>query len=164
MVAERDPAMAGMDAVQALVAALQQLVANQNVGGGDGGEGQQGFGGGARGDGGGRLLSKYVAVDKFGGEQDKWDEWAFAFKRAIRSQNKRVYDALVAAEQSGEDLAEEVDLDPVMEQRSGELYDILCQVCVGEALVLVRSVEDLEGIRAWQVLWRKYNPKTWRGA
>ena len=105
-------------------------------------------------------MAKHVNVDKFSGEQEKWDEWSFALKRAIRSQNKRVYDALVAAEASVEDLAEEVDLDPAMEQRSGELYDILCQVCIGEALVLVRSVADLEGVRAWQVLFRKYNPKT----
>ena len=75
------------------------------------------------------------------------------------ARTKKVYDTLIAAEKSSEDLAEEIDLDLTMEQRSGELYDILCQVCVAEALVLVRSVQDLEGIRAWQVLWRKYNPK-----
>ena len=136
--------------MQALAMALQQLMmtqqttTTQGAADGDAGASPPGFIVPTVNPGTGKLLAKYIVVDKFGGEQEKWDDWSFAFKSNIRSQNKKVYDALVAAEKSSEDLTEEIDLDLAMEQRSGELYDILCQVCVGEALVLVRSVQDLE--------------------
>ena len=47
-----------------------------------------------------------------------------------------------------------------MKKRSVELYDVLCRQCSGEALVIIKSVDDMQGIRAWQKLYGKYNPKT----
>ena len=46
------------------------------------------------------------------------------------------------------------------EQRSGELYDILCQHCTGEALGVIRLVDDMKGFTAWVKLHQKYNPET----
>ena len=61
---------------------------------------------------------------------------------------------------SPDDIDERVDLTDEMEQRSAELYDILCQYCIGDALRFVRSVDDMRGIEAWQKLFKKYNPRT----
>ena len=43
---------------------------------------------------------------------------------------------------------------------SRALYDMLCQLCTGEALGVIKPVSDMEEIRAWQKIYQKYNPKT----
>ena len=43
---------------------------------------------------------------------------------------------------------------------SAELYDVLCQVVSGEAMTILRTVEDCRGFVAWQKLYQKFNPKT----
>ena len=108
----------------------------------------------------GKLIAKYVRCETFAGDQAKWEDWSFAFKRSIRSMSRDAYDAMTEWEKGTEDLDEETELSKELEQRSAELYDILCQFCSGEALMVVRSVEDMEGIKAWQRLHKKYNPKT----
>ena len=49
-----------------------------------------------------------------------------------------------------------------MKQASSELYDILCTVVNdgSEAMSVIRAVEDYQGIKAWQWLYPKYNPRT----
>ena len=44
---------------------------------------------------------------------------------------------MLGAELSTEDIDEQTDLTNEMEQKSAELYDTLCQYCVGDALRLV---------------------------
>ena len=45
-------------------------------------------------------------------------------------------------------LDEDVELEDSLKQRSGGLYDVLCQYCGGEALMIVKSVDDMQGFRA----------------
>ena len=47
-----------------------------------------------------------------------------------------------------------------MEKLSSELYDVLFMMTSGEAVALVQSVPDLDGLAAWQKLHRNYNPRT----
>ena len=54
---------------------------------------------------------------------------------------------------------EETELPQEMESRSGELYDILCQLCKGEALGVIRSTKDMRGFEAWQ---RRPRAHRWR--
>jgi hypothetical protein len=124
-----------------------------------------------------KLIAKYVNIGMFKGVLAEWDDWSFTFKRTVRSMNKEAFDFMVKCEdwatdvtdekvRTGLDIANEHGLevigeaDPERVLRSGELFDILCQVCGGEALSLVKSVTDLNGFAAWQTLYRKYNPKT----
>ena len=53
---------------------------------------------------------------------------------------------------------EEIDVN----QASSELYDILCTVVNNgsEAMSVIRAVEDYQGLKAWQRLHLKYNPRT----
>ena len=53
-------------------------------------------------------------------------------------------------------VSEEVDVPVEQEAWSGELYDVLCQFCTGEALGIVRATTDMQGFAAWQKLHRKY--------
>ena len=89
-----------------------------------------------------------------------WSGWAFSFKRGIRAQNHEVFKAMQNMENLEDTVSEECDVPVEQEARSGELYDLLCQFCTGEALGIVRSAADMQGFAAWQKLRRKYNPKT----
>ena len=82
------------------------------------------------------------------------------FKRCVRTQSLETYKTMTEWETSEDDVDEEAELKDAMERRSAELYDVLCRYCSGEALMIVKSVDDMRGIRAWQKLYRKYNPKT----
>lgn len=125
------------------------------AGGGEGGAGQPP----GLGEGRGRpLVAKHVRCDSFQG--GAWDDWAFAFKRSIRSQSSHVFRCMQRIETAEDELDEETELPQEMEPRSGELYDILCQHCKGEALGVVRATKDMRGFEAWQKLHRKYNPRT----
>ena len=107
-----------------------------------------------------RLLAKHVRIENFSGDQSQWEDWSFAFKRSVRSMSRSTYDSMITWEKSKDEVNEEAELSKELEQRSSELYDILCQFCTGEALLVVKSVDDMEGIKAWQRLFRKYNPRT----
>jgi hypothetical protein len=108
-----------------------------------------------------RINAKHMRAATFDGTKLAFDEWSFSFKRGIRSMNKRAYDMLVKFESKEKDNAESEEfLDDEDEKRSAEIYDVLCQYCSGDALMIVRSVTDCEGYRAWQRLHRKFNPRT----
>jgi hypothetical protein len=51
---------------------------------------KEGGGGGGIGAGAGKdrpLVAKFIRGDAFNGAQERWADWAFSFKRAIRSQS-----------------------------------------------------------------------------
>ena len=112
-----------------------------------------------------KVMAKYFRVDKFDGGRDKWEEWSFTFLRNVRSMSRTAYEVLKKYEGHTDDVDEELVLNEEEQKRSAEVYDVMCQVCSGEALMVVKSVDDMRGVRAWQVLYRKYNPRTMaRGA
>lgn len=104
------------------------------------------------------LIAKHVRADPFRGVNAEWDDWAFKFKRIMRSMNIGVYN--VMAESETYDTLDEDAMDDGLKHRSGELYDILCQCCTGEALSVIKMVGDMRGFVAYQTLFKKYNPKT----
>ena len=105
------------------------------------------------------ITVKDIRVDTFNGQIDKWEDWSFAFRRTIRSMSRVCYDLMVEAELSTEPV-DTIQHTTEQDARSGELYDVLCQFCTGEALSVIKGVQDMEGIEAWQRLHRKYNPRT----
>jgi hypothetical protein len=106
-----------------------------------------------------RIDARHVRVQEFAGKPEDWSDWAFALKRSIRAQSKTAFDLLAKVEQLSDDV-DELDLTEEEDAVSGELYDILCQMCRGEALTVIRNVPECQGGRAWQKLFRKHNPKT----
>ena len=106
------------------------------------------------------VLAKYFRVDNFDGDRAKWEDWSFAFRRNVRSMSREAYDVMTDWEDRSEGVGEKLELTNDQERSSAELYDVLCQTCVGEALMIVKSVDDMEGIKAWQALCKKYRPKT----
>lgn len=102
-------------------------------------------------------------IPRFDGTNEKFDDWAFAFKRTIRSVSRTAYEMLVRVE--NETKVDEEDLEIEFESEdvaghSAEIYDVLCQACQGEALTTLRSIEDMRGLEAWSKLYQKFNPRT----
>ena len=118
---------------------------------------------GARGGGRPTLIAKHMRLQTFDGSAAAWGDWAFGLKRAIRSQSRDIFQILEEIEKRTELDEDQLALDLVdveVERLSGEVYDILCQSVSGEAMAIVRSVEDYRGFTAWQKLHLKYNPRT----
>ena len=109
---------------------------------------------------GGKLVARHFKIDRFNGDAHKWDDWSFKLKRIVNSMNRAVCQTMTEWESKDDEINEDTDLEEDLENRSAELYDILCEHCDGEALMIVRQVEEMCGIQAWQKLHHKYNPKT----
>ena len=108
---------------------------------------------------------KNVKINNFNGATESYEDWAFAFKRTIRIKNKKAYHMIIKIEEMNDIMVDEEGLDPdndfpEIEERSAELYDVLCQHLTGEPMTILRSVKDMHGFAAWQRLHRKYNPRT----
>jgi hypothetical protein len=126
--------------------------------------GKGGGGGGRRGK---RLDTRYAKVAEFGGGMAEWSDWAFSFKRAIRLMDVECHHIMEKVEKVNptvtdfderllNDYVENGDCSAI----SGELYDLLCTVVKGEALMILKGVDEYQGFKAWSKLYAKYNPKT----
>ena len=70
----------------------------------------------------------------------------------MRAASGTTYEILATVEKAGveigyEELAEHF-VEEDVQGHSAEIYDVLCQYAGGEALQLVRMVDDMEGFRA----------------
>ena len=90
----------------------------------------------------------------------KWDDWSFKLKRSINTMNRDVCRLMTVWESKEDEIDENQNTSRELRQRSAELYDILCERCDGEALTIIRQVNDMEEIRAWPRLFQRYNPRT----
>ena len=105
------------------------------------------------------IDQRTLKIDLFSGKAEDWDDWSFTFRQSMRAQNAMVYDGIITTELLKTEVSE-VEFNTDQKKVSGEVYDILVQTCRGEALGIVKAVEDFQGLRAWQRLHTKYNPKT----
>ena len=87
-----------------------------------------------------RLVAKFFQCQQFSGKQEHWADFAFRFKRAVRSQSTHMYDDMTRAE-SAEAMGSDEGLG-VPPEMSATLYDILCQHVDGEALMVMKAVRD----------------------
>lgn len=96
-----------------------------------------------------RIDGRHLRDQDFNGNLEDWGDWAFAFKRSIRAQSKEAF-VLMGKVEALEDELDDLDLPAEEEKLSGEIYDSLFQTCKGEALSVIRKVDDCNGARAWQ--------------
>ena len=85
-----------------------------------------------------KLIANHIKADTFSGDMAKWDEWSFKIKRSINTMNQEVKQMMTVAETKEEDIDENILLPDEVKRRSAELYDILCERCDGEALMIIR--------------------------
>ena len=115
-------------------------------------------------------MKGFMRVEKFGGGEEKWKEWMFDFKVAMKVQNEKVERAMRMIEQGGEMSLEQLrGADTAgetggeyrgIERSGGELYQQLVLMTEGEAKMLVKSVVEGDGYKAWGRLHAKYNTRT----
>ena len=145
--------------VQDVAAIVAAVLRELGKGGGKGG----GHGGGRR-----TLDEKYFRrMDQFSGDATRWKDWNFQFKAAVRSASRTALDAMTWTERAGEDVkTDDIETqfldegDVPIDILSGELYDVLCSITSGEAMTVVRTVEDMSGFMAWRALCKRYSPVT----
>ena len=120
-------------------------------------------------DGGGRAEGKpatriiwekaYKRVKKFDGNPGEWRQWAFQFRVATKAVDALTVEALDDVEKVKTEVTtrmlglDDKYLNKDIEQRSIEIYDILCMLCEGEALTIIQNVENTDGLVAWQKLF-----------
>ena len=80
---------------------------------------------------------------------EKLYDWEFTFQRIVGLMSSECYKLMVGAEKVMDEY-EEKPLNDGEEKVSGELHDILCQVCTSDPLGVVKAVNDMQGVAAWQ--------------
>ena len=103
-------------------------------------------------------------VNELDGRDQEWRDFSFGFKVALKRTSPEAHKVVEWIEkQTKETGAMEADLEfeeIAVNALSGELYDIICMLAKGEAAMLVRGVDDLDGFKAWsRMVWR-YSPTT----
>ena len=111
----------------------------------------------------------FKRIENFKGEEKYWKDWSKKFKVVVGTKDKTSMKAMERAECMGDQCSTRsigleddfVNYDQAkMEKLSAELYDLLFMLTEEEAMSLVQSVSDMDGLAAWQKLHRNYNPKT----
>ena len=105
---------------------------------------------------------KHIKVLGFEGLHASFNDWALAFKRTIRSVNTDAYNLLARVE--NEVAVDEGELDIQYKEidvhaYSADLHDVMCHASQGEALAVIRTVDDMKGLEAWNKLYKKFNPR-----
>jgi hypothetical protein len=112
------------------------------------------------------LDAKHLRLKEFTGEVSGYDDWAFTFKRALNSVDELALSLLQEVDGETGEFDEEYFVsqsnieNTLVEKYSSELYDIISQYCSGEALAIVKTVDNFKGFTAWSRLKRKFHPKT----
>ena len=118
-----------------------------------------------------RVLDEKIfkRLESFTGDEKGWKDWSRKFKVIVGTKSKDFMRALEKSETMPEATTTTlVGLEDdfvnfeqkVMEKLSAEVYDVLFLSTSSEALALVQSVPDMDGLAAWQKLHRNYNPRT----
>ena len=97
------------------------------------------------------LIVKDIRCSDFSGKLEDWEDWAFAFKSAIRASSIAAFDLLKS---------HEVQVTPAWTEPDGslqhiiaaELFDILSMFCKGDSSMVIRSAQttgDFNGAKMW---------------
>ena len=113
------------------------------------------------------IDTRFVKIPFFPGEGKEYEDWSFAFKRAMRAANRTTYEILATVEKAGREIGDEELAEQFAEEdvlgHSAEIYDVLCQYLGGEALQLVRTVDDMEGLELGANCTGSTPRRRWRG-
>ena len=95
----------------------------------------------------------------FDGKQENWKHWILKFKNRIKMKSKDVHDLLLSLEileHPMDDMTNYMQFEKV----SSELYDVLCDLMEGTALIQIQNVDGENCLEAYRKIFRFYNPVT----
>jgi len=117
-----------------------------------------------------QLLSRARPVREFGEKLGKppnleatgknWEEFSFKFKSYMATQEERGVAALEAAEEPSTETIEYAELPEYMQALSRQVYYNLTMLSSGASLRIVRSVRSANGLEAYRLLSRRWNPSS----
>ena len=116
-----------------------------------------------------QLITKgFDKIEVFPGGEEQWQNWSWKIKTAVSGMNEEFAEMLTTAEAKGIESIEEVlreakFVDANRERcvkACKELYGVLARYTNSEALTIVKSVSEMDGVRAWARLHANYSRTT----
>ena len=97
--------------------------------------------------------------EKFSGEQSEWYDWSFHFRSYVGILPRGTeLEEMMESVQHQEDEVRLQDLGSDVRMLSGHLYHLLALTCTSTALGFVRKVNKGNGLEAWRLLARRFDP------
>ena len=105
-----------------------------------------------------KIDTRHTKLEVFSGKKEDWADWSISFKKMIKMRNKMAYDRIMEIEDRDHD-EDLLDQSEEISQVSAEFDEILCQVCRGDARTLLMTVDDMNGLKGWQVMYKVSNSR-----
>jgi hypothetical protein len=108
----------------------------------------------------------FTTLDKFDGSAEKFQDWSYQLRMLTKSESEEFYSKLLETERAKDevctsDLEDQcVGEEMPIRQASTEFFQILATHLQGEPLTLVRGVQDMNGLEAWRLLVRRFEPSS----
>ena len=114
------------------------------------------------------IMKGFDKIEVFSGGEEQWQNWSWKIKTAISGMNGELADMLKAAETTGigntEEILGEVQFGGAKGERcskaSREMFCVLARYTSSEALTIVKSVTEMDGVRAWVRLHANFTRRT----
>ena len=114
------------------------------------------------------MEKDFHRVTRFTHGEALWSTWAWSFKNAMGTASMELKDIMDKLEglDRDEGIDELIIRDPPFADRIGlrklnyEMYEVLAMLTDGEAQLIVKAVQQNDGLLAWQKLFRHYNRRT----
>ena len=116
-----------------------------------------------------QLIRKgFDTIEVFSGGEKLWQNWSWKIKTAVSGMNEEFAEMLTTAETEGTESIEEVLKEAIFVdanrercvKASKEMYGVLARYTNSEDLTIVKSVSDMDGVRAWARLHANYSRRT----
>ena len=115
------------------------------------------------------ILKGFDNIETFSGGEEQWQNWSWKIKTAISRMNGELAEMLKAAEADGIESSEEVlreakfvDANRERCVKAGEeMYGVLARYTNSEALTVVKSVSEMDGVKAWRGYMRTTAEERW---
>ena len=114
------------------------------------------------------IMKGFGKIDVFSGGEEQWQSWSWKIKIAVSGMNDEFAEMLTTAEAVGIERIEEalreanfVDANREKCVKAGkEMHGVLARYTNSEALTIVKSVSEMDGVRARAKLHANYSRRT----
>ena len=115
------------------------------------------------------LMKGFDKIEVFSGGEEQWQNWSWKIKTtAVSGMNEEFAEMLTTAETEGiesiEEVLKEAKFVDANRERcvkdSKEMYGVLARYTNSEALTIVKSVSEMDGVRSWARLHANYSRRT----
>ena len=114
------------------------------------------------------IMKGFDQIEVFSSGEEQWQNWSWKIKTAVSGMNEEFAEMLTTAETDGIKSIEEVLRDAKFVDANRErcvkagkeMYGVLGRYTNSEALTIVKSVSEIDRVRAWARLHANYSRRT----